>query len=196
MVEKQTLLDGDFVKHPFKKALKVLPVFVLVGLLLSNCSAGKDWRSASRESAGIAPDPSITKEAVVHVYGAKAWSWRGWFAIHTWIATKRTGESTYTVYDVVGWRGHHGEPVMRIKKDIPDRFWFGAKPRILKAHKGSEVDKMIDAINKAARAYPWKTTYNVFPGPNSNTFTAWVAKQVPELELTLPFTAIGSGYVN
>jgi hypothetical protein len=196
VVEKQTLLDGDFVKHPFKKALKVLPVFVLVGLLLSNCSAGKDWRSASRESAGIAPDPSITKEAVVHVYGAKAWSWRGWFAIHTWIATKRTGESTYTVYDVVGWRGHHGEPVMRIKKDIPDRFWFGAKPRILKAHKGSEVDKMIDAINKAARAYPWKTTYNVFPGPNSNTFTAWVAKQVPELELTLPFTAIGSGYVN
>lgn len=183
-------------KHPFKKSLKVLPVFVLVGLLLSNCSAGKDWRSASRESAGIAPDPSITKEAVVHVYGAKAWSWRGWFAIHTWIATKRTGESTYTVYDVVGWRGHHGEPVMRIKKDIPDRFWFGAKPRILKAHKGSEVDKMIDAINKAARAYPWKTTYNVFPGPNSNTFTAWVAKQVPELELTLPFTAIGSGYVN
>lgn len=196
MVEKQTLLDGDFVKHPFKKALKVLPVFVLVGLLLSNCSAGKDWRSASRESAGIAPDPSITKEAVVHVYGAKAWSWRGWFAIHTWIATKRTDESNYTVYDVVGWRGHHGEPVMRIKKDIPDRFWFGAKPRILKAHKGSEVDKMIDAINKAARAYPWKTTYNVFPGPNSNTFTAWVAKQVPELELTLPFTAIGSGYVN
>lgn len=183
-------------KHPFKKSLKVLPVFVLVGLLLSNCSAGKDWRSASRESAGIAPDPSITKEAVVHVYGAKAWSWRGWFAIHTWIATKRTDESNYTVYDVVGWRGHHGEPVMRIAKDIPDRFWFGAKPRILKAHKGSEVDKMIDAINKAARAYPWKTTYNVFPGPNSNTFTAWVAKQVPELELTLPFTAIGSGYVN
>jgi hypothetical protein len=55
---------------------------------------------------------------------------------------------------------------------------------------------MIDEINKAAHAYPWKTTYSVFPGPNSNTFTAWIAKQVPELELSLPFTAIGSGYVN
>ncbi len=55
---------------------------------------------------------------------------------------------------------------------------------------------MIDEINKAAHAYPWKTTYSVFPGPSSNTFTAWIAKQVPELELSLPFTAIGSGYVN
>ncbi len=167
-----------------------------MGFLLSNCSSGKDWRTASRESAGIAPDPSVTNEAIIHVYGAKAWSWRGWFAIHTWIATKRTGETSYTVYDVVGWREHHGEPVLRITKGIPDRFWFGEKPQILKAHTGSEVDKMIDDINKAARAYPWKTTYSAFPGPNSNTFTAWIAKQVPELELSLPFTAIGSGYVN
>ena len=45
-----------------------------------------------------------------------------------------------------------------------------------------------------ARAYPWKTTYKAFPGPNSNTFTAWIAKQVPELDLDLPFSAIGSGY--
>jgi hypothetical protein len=184
------------VKSFTKKSLTLLPTLVLMGFLLSNCSSGKDWRTASRESAGIAPDPAVTKEAIVHVYGAKAWSWRGWFAIHTWIATKGTGEATYTVYDVVGWRGRNGGSVLRITKDIPDRLWFGEEPQILKEHKGSDVDKMIDEINRAAHAYPWKTTYSVFPGPNSNTFTAWVAKQVPELELSLPFTAIGSGYVN
>ena len=189
------LREGDLVKS-FKKNLKLLAVFVLMGVLLSNCSSGKDWRTASRESAGIAPDPSVTKEAIIHVYGAKAWSWRGWFAIHTWIAAKRTDEATYTVYDVVGWRGHHGEPVLKIAQDLPDRLWFGEKPQLLKEHKGSDVDKMIDEINKAAQAYPWKTTYSAFPGPNSNTFTAWIAKQVPELELSLPFAAIGSGYVN
>jgi hypothetical protein len=189
------LREGDLVKS-FKKNLKLLAVFVLMGVLLSNCSSGKDWRTASRESAGIAPDPSVTKEAIIHVYGAKAWSWRGWFAIHTWIAAKRTDEATYTVYDVVGWRGHHGEPVLKIAQDLPDRLWFGEKPQLLKEHKGSDVDKMIDEINKAAHAYPWKTTYSAFPGPNSNTFTAWIAKQVPELELSLPFAAIGSGYVN
>ena len=68
------------------KTLKLLPVFVLMGLILLNCSSGRDWRTASRESAGIAPDPSVTNEAVVHVYGAAAYGWRGWFAIHTWIA--------------------------------------------------------------------------------------------------------------
>lgn len=176
--------------------LKLLPIFALLGLILSSCSSGKDWRTASRESAGIAPDPSVTNEAVLHVYGADAWGWRGWFAIHTWIAAKRTGETSYTVYDVVGWRGYRGQSVMRITKDVPDRYWFGAKPRLLKKHHGTGVDELIDAVEKAAHAYPWKTTYKAFPGPNSNTFTAWVAKQVPELDLSLPLSAIGSGYVN
>ena len=59
-----------------------------------------------------------------------------------------------------------------------------------------ERRKLIDAVDKAAHAYPWKTTYRAFPGPNSNTFTAWIAKQVPKLQLDLPFSAIGSGYVD
>jgi hypothetical protein len=174
----------------------LLPAVALIGLIVFNTHNSGDWRTASRQSAGIAPDPAITKEAVLHVYGADAWGWRGWFAIHTWIAAKRTGESDYTVYDVVGWRGHHGQPVLRITKDVPDRYWYGEKPRILKAHKGTGVDELIDAVNKAANDYPWKKTYKAFPGPNSNTFTAWIAKQVPKLELDLPLSAIGSGYVD
>ena len=183
-------------KHISTKILKLLLVFVLMGLIISNSCLGKDWRTASRESAGIAPDPSITNEAVLHVYAANAWGWRGWFAIHTWIAAKRTGETSYTIYDVVGWRDHHGEPVLKITEDIPDRYWFGEKPRILKEHRGLGIDELINAVDKAALDYPWKTTYKAFPGPNSNTFTAWISKQVPELELDLPFSAIGSGYVD
>ena len=178
------------------KTLKILTVFILSGLILWSCSSGKSWRTASRESAGIAPEPSVTNEPILHIYGADAWGWRGWFAIHTWIAVKRTGESHYTLYDVVGWRGHRNQPVLRIARDIPDRYWYGEKPRILKEHRGMGVDELIDSIDKAACAYPWKTIYKAFPGPNSNTFTAWVAKQVPELELNLPFSAIGSGYVD
>jgi hypothetical protein len=177
------------------RTLILSSAIILTGLIVLNGYTAKDWRTASRESAKIAPAPSTTQEAVLHVYGAKAWGWRGWFAIHTWIAVKRTGETAYTVYDVVGWRGYYGQPVLRIAQDVPDRYWYGEKPRILTAHRGAGVDELIDAVDKAANAYPWKATYKAFPGPNSNTFTAWIAKQVPQLALNLPFSAIGSGYL-
>ncbi len=179
-----------------KRLLFVLLAGGLMAVTLTNCSGKKDWRSASRESAGIAPKPETTQEAVLHVYGASAWGWRGWFAIHTWIAAKPTGENSYTVYEVIGWRAHRGVPVLRVARDLPDRYWFGERPRLLVEHRGEGVDELIAAVDRAARDYPWKETYKVFPGPNSNSFTAWVAKQVPELELELPFSAIGSGYVN
>jgi hypothetical protein len=133
---------------------------------------------------------------VLQVYGASAWGWRGLFAIHTWIAAKRTGETSYTVYEVIGWRQSRGIPVVRIEKDLPDRYWFGEKPRLLKDHRGDGVDQLITSVDSAARAYPWPDTYEAFPGPNSNTFTAWVARRVPALDLHLPFSAIGSGYAD
>ncbi|AKH21974.1 lipoprotein [Sedimenticola thiotaurini] len=171
---------------------------LLLGLILAGCSSSGDWRSASRESANLAPDPETTQEAVLQVYGADAWGWRGWFAIHTWVAAKRTGEPAYKVYDVIGWRARRGEPVMQITRDVPDRYWFGEKPEIIKEYRGEGVDQLIDAVEQAAREYPWKNQYTVFPGPNSNTFTAWIAKRVPELELTtaLPISAIGKSYVD
>lgn len=167
----------------------------LAVLALAGC-AERDWRTASREPAGLAPDPASTREAVLQVYGAPAWSWRGWFAIHTWIAAKPTGASSYTVYEVVGWRLRRGLPALRIAQDYPDRYWFGEKPRLLVTHRGPGVDALIGQVDRAARDYPWPETYTVFPGPNSNTFTAWVARQVPQLGLDLPFSAIGSGYVD
>jgi hypothetical protein len=95
---------------------------------------------------------------------------------------------------VVGWRGRAGQGVLAIRPDIPDRHWFGARPKLLKSHEGAAAEQLIDAVDAAARSYPWKNEYKVFPGPNSNTFTAWVALQVPELQLELPLSAIGSGY--
>lgn len=164
-------------------------------LLVAGCTHG-DWRTASRDSAGIAPDPATTEDAVLIVFGADAWGWRGWFAIHTWIAAKHSGEKTYRVYDVIGWRARSGQSVMQVTQDIPDRYWFGERPKVIKQYRGAGVDKLIAEVDKAAQDYPWKDTYTVFPGPNSNTFIAWIAKKVPELELSLPLSAIGSGYVD
>lgn len=154
----------------------------------------KDWRTASREPAGMAPDPKTVKEAVLQVYGARVWGWRGWLAIHTWISAKATNEASYTVYEVIGWRRHAGLPLVRIEKDLPDRYWFGQKPRLLAEHMGEGVDELIRKVDRAARSYPWADAYKAFPGPNSNTFIAWIARKVPELKLSLPLSAIGSSY--
>jgi hypothetical protein len=83
---------------------------------------------------------------------------------------------------------------LRIEKDLPDRYWFGERPRLLKEVQGEAAGKLIESVDRAAKCYPWPDTYKAFPGPNSNTFIAWIAKQVPELGLDLPFSAIGSGY--
>jgi len=174
--------------------IKLLPSLLLL-FLIAGC-ATKDHRTANRESAGIAPNPALNREAVLQVYGASTWGWRGWFAIHTWVATKPANAESYTVYEVIGWRQRRGLPVIRIEKDLPDRHWYGERPRLLKELRGDGVDKLITAVDQAAKAYPWPNTYKAFPGPNSNTFTAWIAKQVPELGLELPFSAIGSGYAN
>jgi hypothetical protein len=177
-----------------KISIFLVILLILFGLAWSNLD--KDWRTASREPAGILPDPKTSREAVLSVLGANAWSWRGWFAIHTWIATKKTGEDAYTIYDVVGWRGHHGNSVLGIHKGIGDRYWYGSKPELIQLKRGEGVDALIDKVDKAARAYPWKYEYKAFPGPNSNTFTAWVSLQVSELGMDLPFTAIGRGYAD
>jgi hypothetical protein len=178
--------------QPIIRTINLL-LLSLTLLSLSACNSS-DWRTASRESAGIAPNPATTREAVLQVYAARAWGWRGWFAVHTWIAVKPTGAMAYTVYEVIGWRKSRGFPVLRIEKDLPDRYWFGEEPRVLKDLRGEGVDNLIVAVDRAAKSYPWPETYTPFPGPNSNTFTAWIAKEVPELHLELPFTAIGSGY--
>lgn len=185
-------IKGMSMRARILSVLLISMVMIFIG-----CSTTrKSWRDARRDSAGIAPKPEETQEAVLHVYGADAWSWRGIFAIHTWIAAKKTGEDTYKVYDVVGWRARRGKDVMQITEDIPDRYWFGSKPKLLKSHQGEGVDALIDKVDAAAKRYPWKDAYTVFPGPNSNTFVAWVGLEVPELDLDLPFSAIGSGYAD
>nr|WP_315848552.1 DUF3750 domain-containing protein [uncultured Rhodoferax sp.] len=65
----------------------------------------RNWATAPRHSSGMAPDPvQQAGLAIVQVYAAPTYGWRGNFAVHPWIIYKRKGEVAYTRYDVVGWR--------------------------------------------------------------------------------------------
>ena len=153
------------------------------------------WWELSREPSGQAPDPATTPEAVVQVYAARTVGWRGLLAVHSWIAVKQSGASSYTRYEVMGWGVDRGAPALRRNRTGPDNYWFGSRPDLLVDLRGADVDAVIEKVQAAVAAYPYGASYRTWPGPNSNTFTAFVAREVPELRLNLPPTAIGKDYL-
>lgn len=163
--------------------------------LFSAASLGADWRTASRAPVGLAPDAETTPEAVIQVYGARTVGWKGAFGVHTWVAVKPTDAKEWTVYEVVGWRLRWSESVVVVSHRAPDGRWFGSEPELYADKRGEGVDDLIRRIDEAARKYPFAGEYGLWPGPNSNTFTAYLTRHVPELGVDLPGTAIGKDYL-
>lgn len=175
--------------------LLLLACAALAAGYLHHSATAKDWRSASREPAGLAPDPAATPEAVVQVYSARTVRWRRYFGVHTWIAAKRSNADQFTVYEVIGYRLKRTGNVVVVHQRAADGYWYGNRPELLSDVRGSGVDALIDRIESAVQRYPYPDKYHVWPGPNSNTFTAFVAREVPELRVDLPPTAIGKDYL-
>ena len=167
----------------------------VVALLFVARGSATGWQTASHEPVGLAPDPAVTPEAVVQAYAARAWGWRGYFGVHTWVAVKPADAAEYTVYEVIGWRLRHGGTALTIRNRAPDERWFGNAPELLADMRGPGAGALIERIDKAAHDYPYAGEYSAWPGPNSNTFTAWIARAVPELKVDLPPTAIGKDFL-
>ena len=153
------------------------------------------WSESNHESTGLAPAPETTAEPVVQVYAARTWGNRGGVAVHTWIAAKRAGASGYVRFEVIGWRLRSGSALV-IGPGTPDGQWFSNPPQLLADLRGAGVEAVIDKIEAVARNYPHSREYHTWPGPNSNTFVAHIARQVPELGVDLPPTAIGKDYLS
>jgi hypothetical protein len=172
-----------------------ITIIVIIAIVAGYNFADTGWRTASRERVGLAPDPEETPEAIIQVYSARTYGWRGYFGVHTWIAVKPSFAKAFTVYEVIGWYLRRGDSALVIHQHAPDRRWFGNTPVLLAEKRGKDVDALITRIDEAAHNYPYKDRYTVWPGPNSNTFTAWISRAVPEIGLDLPPTAIGKDFL-
>jgi hypothetical protein len=189
-----TIPGMTFVKRrPLRFTLYALLAFFIMAA--GSRMHANDWRTASREPVGLAPDPAVVKEAVLQVYGARTIGAKGLFGVHTWVAAKPSDAAEWTVYEVIGWRLGRAPSVVVVRSRLPDGRWFGAVPELYAERRGEGVDQLIERVEKAARDYPYATEYRAWPGPNSNTFTAWIARAVPELQIDLPATAIGKDYL-
>jgi hypothetical protein len=174
--------------------LYVVPV--AISFCLPDPRGDVPWRDARRDPTGLAPDPATTPEAIIQVYAGPAVSWRGKFAVHTWIAVKPSGAERFTRYEVMGFGVAQGAPAVRVDRAGPDNYYFGAWPWIvLDRRGGADIDEIIEQVRAAVASYPYPQAYRAWPGPNSNTFIAHIARQVPSLALVLPSNAIGKDYL-
>jgi len=153
------------------------------------------WRTGRQDSAGIAPAVP-TGQAGIQAWCARVVRWRGAFGVHCWIAAKPVGHDTWTRFEVIGWQVRQGGQAVRVAPGIPDAHWFGERPTLIRELRGgAEVDALIGRLHAASRDYPHNREYRMWPGPNSNTYIAYLGRAVPELSLDLPPTAIGKDYL-
>ncbi len=184
----------------FLSGLAVVLTVLLAGPLLlmafDTDVQASDWRTASSDPVGWAPDPKVYKPAVVQAYCAPAVSWRGAFGDHCWVAGKPEGASSYRRYEVIGFRlRRNGTSLVETETPTPDREWYGSAPKLVRDIRGPEAEAVIAALPMAVAAYPNAKTYRVWPGPNSNTFIAHIAREIPEFGLALPGKALGKDYM-
>jgi hypothetical protein len=203
VAEHDAALDTDGAPSAWKRivawsllGLALLLSGPLLTLATGSASLRGDWRTATNRPAGLAPEPAAHPEAIVQVYASRAFGWRGAFGDHTWVAVKPAGADRYTRYEVIGWYGRGGGSVVSVsdRRDA-DAEWYGKPARLVRDLRGAEAEAVIARLEPAVAAYPYATTYRVWPGPNSNTFVAHLGRAIPELRLTLPSTAIGKDYV-
>jgi hypothetical protein len=166
---------------------------VLVSFCLPDPRSLVPWHQARRDPTGLSPDPAVTQDAVIQVFAAPGVARRALFSVHTWIAVKPTGAPRFTPYEVLGFGVANGAPALRIDRMGPDNYCFGARPQILLDRRGAGIDGMIGHA-RCCREPPLFQELCPWPGPNSNSFLAHIARQVPDLAIQIPSNAVGKEF--
>jgi hypothetical protein len=171
-------------------ALFLIPILARAAVFAVG-NAPRSWRDADWSSTGTLPAAPHYKPARLLVFTGTTGSWKGVFSVHSWIVLKHAGAPTWTRYDVVGW----GSPV-RTNGWPPDGRWYGNMPVAIADVSGPAAERLIPKIERAVRTYAYRKAgdYRIWPGPNSNTFTAAMLRAVPELGVTLPPNAVGRDF--
>jgi len=112
--------------------------------------------------------------------------------VHSWILVKAENANAFSRYEVTAW----GPPVHR-NRHVPDGRWYGNAPRVIYDLRGPAAARLIPGIEAAVGGYRYgeRGSYRIWPGPNSNSFTAAIARAVPGFDPLLPPNALGKDYV-
>lgn len=149
-------------------------------------------------ATGCALAPSELPEAryLVAVKGVRVpvRSWLPWiarFADHLWVDVK--GDDGWVRLE---WNGHMSD--IRVAGLSPEEaradVRWERQVRVVAWHCGEPARRIAAAAVALAPKFPYRGGYQAWPGPNSNTFVAWLARETPGLTVELPTTAAGKDY--
>lgn len=117
----------------------------------------------------------------------------GRFAWHYWfVVADTTGRHRWEVWQT---KNAGGVCIGHVHLDLkdPDDGVGGGPSRVAAEWTGEEALRIAEVL-KDAKSYPWCHRYRVWPGPNSNTFAAWVLRQAG-IDLALDPRGIGRNYL-
>jgi hypothetical protein len=116
----------------------------------------------------------------------------GFFAVHYWFVVFEDAKAER--WEVWQTKNAGGRSIGHVHCDLkgPDEGVGGGPACTAMAWQGAAASRL-QAILRGSRSYPYCELYRYWPGPNSNTFAAWVLRQAG-IDFPLARKAIGCKY--
>ena len=116
-------------------------------------------------------------------------------AVHTWFNAYDEAEGRWRRWEVWQNRDAGGESWGHVHRDLmhPERPVGGGPAQFEREWMGDEAERLLQVL-AASPDYPERHRYRYWPGPNSNTYAAWVLAQAG-IEYVLDPRAVGKDYL-
>ena len=177
-------MPGTFERHLRRECFGGLIVWI-VGVM-GGCHHIPDQSAFSDLS--IRPVGAIVQLRCAKIPGVSA------IAAHCWFAEFDLRDLRWHRWEVWQVAGKGPGSWGHVRRDLmhPVRGVGHGDSWVLAEWTGTESARLTAVLREPTR-YPWPDTYRYWPGPNSNTYVAWVLREA-RVSVDLPYAAIGKWY--
>jgi len=134
-------------------------------------------------------------ELVVQLRRATLPRRRAWVAVQYWFVIYEPGGGRWQRWEVWQYPGSGGDSWAHVHRNMmhPDANLGGGKCLLVREWRGAAAGRLVAAVRQSPH-YPCRQTYRAWPGPNSNTYVAWILRQA-KVSFDLGPKAIGRDYL-
>jgi hypothetical protein len=164
----------------------------LLAAWLAVCLTGEVWkRTHPRPFTALAPAPD---EPVAQLRAAPLPSVLRFVAVHCWLLAFDPDTGRWHRWEVWQDADAGGASWGHVHKDLmhPDGDVGGGPYFVLREWRGLQARAILAALARSPR-YPYRDRYCPLPGPNSNTYAAWVLREA-RVRADLHPMAVGKDY--